>query len=205
MMSLYGGVNLKAYTFNPTPQNRISWVARISPEKGLEDAFAVARRLKLPLDVCGKMQYSAYWDDCIARFPEVDVTYHGFLSQSDLHKIVRNTKAMLMTPHWIEAFGNTCIEALAGGTPVVAYNEGGPSELVQDGVSGFLVTPRDVDALTDAVSKIDALDRANARKRAEEFSLDRLADRYERFIERILCDDCDSPLEWELQASHPHY
>jgi UDP-glucose:tetrahydrobiopterin glucosyltransferase len=205
MMSLYGGVNLETYTFNPTPQNRISWVARISPEKGLEDAFVTAQALKLPLDVCGKMQYPSYWDDCIARYPDVDVTYHGFLSQSDLHKVVCNTKAMLMTPHWIEAFGNTCIEALAGGTPVVAYNEGGPSELIQDGVSGFLAKPRDVNSLIAAVARVDTLDRVNARKRAEEFSLERFADRYEMFIERVICADCDTPLEWEYQASHPHY
>jgi UDP-glucose:tetrahydrobiopterin glucosyltransferase len=205
MMSLYGGVDLDKYVFNPKPANRISWVARISPEKGLEDAFVVAQRLKLPLDVCGKMQHKGYWEDCIQRHPDVDVTYHGFLSQMDLHKVVRNSKAMLMTPHWIEAFGNTCIEALAGGTPVVAYNEGGPSELVQDGVSGFLVQPRDVDALTEAVRKVDSLDRSNARRRGETFSLERFADRYEHFMERIICGDCNAPVEWELQASHPHY
>jgi len=205
MMSLYGGIDLDKYTFNPAPQDRVSWVARISPEKGLEDAFAVSERLKIPLDVCGKMQYPSYWDDCAARFPGADVTYHGFLSQGELHKVVRNTQAMLMTPHWIEAFGNTCIEAMAGGTPVIAYNEGGPSELVQDGLSGFLVPPRDVDALTGAVRKVGALDRRNARRRAEEFSLDRLADRWEHFFERVICGDCDTPVEWELQASHPHY
>jgi UDP-glucose:tetrahydrobiopterin glucosyltransferase len=205
MMSLYGGVDLNKYRFNPAPENRISWVARISPEKGLEDAFAVAQRLKLPLDVCGKMQYRSYWDDCITRYPDVAVTYHGFLSQDELHKVVRNSKAMLMTPHWIEAFGNTCIEALASGTPVVAYDEGGPSELVQDGISGFLVPPQDVDALAKAVSNVSRLDRCNARKRAEEFSLERFADRYERFVEHVICGDCNAPVEWELQASHPHY
>ncbi len=205
MMSLYGGVDLNKYVFNPTPANRISWVARISPEKGLEDAFQVAKRLNLPLDVCGKLQHKGYWEDCIQRHPDVDVTYHGFLSQMDLHKLVRNSKAMLMTPHWIEAFGNTCIEALAGGTPVIAYNEGGPSELVEDGVSGYLVEPRNVDALTEAVSRVDSLDRRNARRRGEAFSLERFADRYERFIEHIICGDCNTPVEWELQASHPHY
>ena len=76
---------------------------------------------------------------------------------------------------------------------------------MQDGVSGFLTPPRDVDALTEAVRNVGRLDRCNARRRAEEFSLDRFADRYELFIERVICGDCNAPVEWELQASHPHY
>ncbi|WP_169239527.1 glycosyltransferase [Candidatus Roseilinea sp. NK_OTU-006] len=203
MMSLYGGVDLARYSLNLAPQDRICWVARISPEKGLEDAFAVAQRLRIPLDVCGKMQHPEYWEACVARYPDVDVTYHGFLNQDALHRVVRNAKALLMTPHWIEAFGNTCIEAMAGGTPVIAYNAGGPSELVQDGVSGFLVPPRDVDALVEAVRRVDRLDRRLVRKRAEKFSLERFADRYERFIEHVICGDPQALLEWELQASHP--
>ncbi|GIV83489.1 MAG: glycosyl transferase [Candidatus Roseilinea sp.] len=203
MMSLYGGVDLARYSPNLAPQDRICWVARISPEKGLEDAFAVAQRLRIPLDVCGKMQHPEYWETCVARYPDVDVTYHGFLNQDALHRVVRNAKALLMTPHWIEAFGNTCIEAMAGGTPVVAYNAGGPSELVQDGVSGFLVPPRDVDALVEAVRRVDRLDRRLVRKRAEKFSLERFADRYERFMEHVIYGDPQALLEWELQASHP--
>lgn len=201
MMSLFGGIDLDKYSFNSKPKDRISWVARISPEKGLEDAFVVAQRLNLALDVCGKMQHKGYWDDCIARHPSVDVTYHGFLSQSDLHKVVSDTKAMLMTPHWVEAFGNTCIEAMAGGTPVVAYNAGGPSELIEDGRSGYLVPDQNLDALTEAVSRVDVLDRQEARNRAAEFSLERMADRYEHFIERVISNTTDSSLEPEFQAA----
>lgn len=88
---------------------------------------------------------------------------------------------------------------------MIAYDQGGPSELVQDGISGFLVPPQDVNALTEALLHVDELDRCNVRKRAEEFSLDRFADRCERFIEHVICGDCSGEVEWEMQASHPHY
>ncbi len=189
MMSLYGGVPLERYRFNPNPQHRLCWVARISPEKGLEDAFAVAERVNMPLDVCGKMQHPEYWEACVARYPNVQVTYHGFLSQDRLHEIVRNAKALLMTPHWVEAFGNTCIEALAAGTPVIAYDRGGPSELIEHGVSGFLVPYGDIDALADAVRRLDTLDRRAVRRCGEAFSLERFADRYEAFVERVISGD----------------
>ena len=210
MMSVFSGIDLDKYSFNPKPQNRISWVARISPEKGLEDAFAVAQSLNLALDVCGKMQHQSYWDDCIARFPNVNVTYHGFLSQYELHKVVRNTKAMLMTPHWLEALGNTCIEAMACGTPVVAYNSGGPSELIEDGRSGFLVPNLDVKALTEAVAQVGKLDRKEARKRGEAFSLERMADRCEVFFERVIANEDAEPwapeymatTKWEVMKDH---
>ncbi len=190
IVSLYGGLDLSKYSYNEVPANRLSWVARISPEKGLEDAFAVAQRLHMPLDVCGKMQYPAYWNEVRERYPDVDAINHGFLDQHDLHLIVRNTKAMLMTHHWIEAFGNTCMEALACGTPVISYDVGGPTEMIEDGVSGYLVPHKNVDALVNAVSRVDQLKRQDVRARGETFTLDRMAERYERWIERILCD-CD--------------
>lgn len=203
VMSLYGGLDLSKYHYNPSPANRLSWVARISPEKGLEDAFAVAQRLNMPLDVCGKMQYQSYWDDVVARYPDVDVTYHGFLNQYDLHLVVGNTKAMLMTHHWIEAFGNTCMEALACGTPVITYDVGGPTEMVEDGVSGYLVPHKNVDALVDAVRRVDQLSRKEVRMRGETFTLDCMAERYERWIQRILCDCEDVNEDMQLATMMP--
>jgi UDP-glucose:tetrahydrobiopterin glucosyltransferase len=170
----------------------------------LIDAFAVAEKTGMPLDIVGKLQSPAYFDECRAAYPGVDVVYHGFVSQLEVHKIVRRTRAMLMTPRWIEAFGNTCIEALAGGTPVIAFNHGGPSELIEDGVSGFLTPSGDVGAMADAVRRLDALERSAARARASQFSMERFASRYEKFIERVITGSPSDDLPWEWQASHPY-
>ena len=93
---------------------------------------------------------------------------------------------MLVTPKWTEAFGLTTIEALACGTPVLAYARGGPAEIVEDGKSGFLIEPDDTDELLGAISRISELSRAQARARAEQFTVDNLALHFERWIESNL-------------------
>jgi len=94
---------------------------------------------------------------------------------------------MLMTPRWVEAFGNVAIEALACGVPVIAYNRGGPAEIIQDGKTGFLVEPDSVVGLVNAITRLDEIDRHTCRKQAEaEFSLEALGDRFEQWFRDIL-------------------
>jgi UDP-glucose:tetrahydrobiopterin glucosyltransferase len=92
-----------------------------------------------------------------------------------------------MTHHWVEAFGNVTIEALACGVPVITYDRGGPAEIVQPGSTGWLVPPDDVAALAAAIQRIDDLDRSACRRQAEaEYSLPALGDRFEAWFNRIL-------------------
>jgi len=183
---LPGAVDTREFPFSPTPENRLSWAARISPEKGLEDAVSIASRAGLPLDVCGKMQDKSYWDGIVSRFPGAAITYHGMLPHARLAKVLGNSIAMLATPKWTEAFGLTLVEALACGTPVLAYARGGPAEIVEHGKSGFLAAPDDSDAMLHAIRKVPDLNRADARARAEEFSIARLTSRFEDWIGKTL-------------------
>jgi UDP-glucose:tetrahydrobiopterin glucosyltransferase len=182
---LYGGVDTAVFQYNSQPRNRLCWAGRISPEKGLEDAIAVARALDMPLDVCGKIQDDAYWQ-AVMRGAGAQVRYHGFLGPAELQRRYADARATLVTPHWIEAFGNTVIESLACGTPVVAYHRGGPAEIVEHGRSGILV-PQEagVQALVEGVREAVSLDRLAVRARAEEFSFARMADRFEAWIESV--------------------
>ncbi|MDX1920940.1 MAG: glycosyltransferase [Candidatus Caenarcaniphilales bacterium] len=192
VVPLYGGINVHDYEFNLYPQRRLSWVARISPEKGLEDAFEVSQFLGLPLDICGKMQDTAYFESIINKYPKAEFVYHGFKSQAEVAEIVKNSMAMLMTPHWVEAFGNTCIEAMACGTPVIAYNQGGPSEIINDGLNGFLVETKNTKDLIAAVEKAQTLNRFNARLRAFDFTLEKMAERYLDWMGFVIAADRDS-------------
>jgi UDP-glucose:tetrahydrobiopterin glucosyltransferase len=114
------------------------------------------------------------------------VVYHGFLGPVELQRRYAGARATLVTPRWIEAFGNTVIESLACGTPVVAYDRGGPAEIVEHGRSGILV-PQEagVGALVEGVREAVRLDRRVVRARAQEFSFVRMADRFEAWIESV--------------------
>ena len=179
---LYGGVDTTVFQYNSQPRDRLCWAGRISPEKGLEDAVAVARTLGKPLDVCGKIQDEGYWR-AVMRDADAQVVYHGFLGPAELQQRYAGARATLVTPRWIEAFGNTVIESLACGTPVVAYDRGGPAGIVEHGRSGILA-PQEagVGGLVEAVRAAAGLDRRVVRARAEEFSFVRMADRFEAWV-----------------------
>jgi UDP-glucose:tetrahydrobiopterin glucosyltransferase len=164
-----GAVDLERFPFVESPQTRLSWCARISPEKGLEDAISVAKMLDCPLDVCGPIEDHAYWQRCLSQ-AGTTLTHHGFLSHDALAPVLGRSQAMLFTPKWTEAFGMVALEAMACGTPVLAYAGGGPSEIIEHGISGYLVEPGDTAALAHYAGLAAHLDRRRVRARAEQFS-----------------------------------
>lgn len=185
--NLKNGFDLSTYQFCETPKNQLAWVGRIAPEKGLEDAVAAVQQAGISLRIWGVIQDEAYWQKIQNDYPNAPIQYGGFLSTSDLQKALGESKALLMTPHWIEAFGNVAIEALACGVPVIAYRRGGPAEIVQNGKTGWLVTPDSVEGLVSAIARIDEIDRATCRREAQiEYSLAAMGDRLETWFERIL-------------------
>jgi UDP-glucose:tetrahydrobiopterin glucosyltransferase len=181
-----GAVDTQCFQFRADPDPVLAWVARISPEKGLEDAVKVAEMAGMPLNVCGKIQDHDYWQYVRQCDAGRKIIYHGMLPHDRLRELLGRASASLVTPKWIEAFGLTVVEALACGTPVVAYAQGGPGEIVEDGRSGFLTPQDDVAAMTRAVEKISTIRRSDARLRAENYSVGRMAERVEAWIESIL-------------------
>jgi len=181
------GLDLQAYRFNPSPDSGLLWMGRISPEKGLEDALEVARAGNLPLRIAGKVENESYWLKLQEEWHEAAFRYLGFLATEDLQHQIGRSSALLMTPRWEEAFGIVAVEAMACGTPVVSYRRGGPSEIIQDGVTGFLTEPDQPEELLNAVRNISRIDRATCRKEAERtYSLDAWANRIEAWIRDIL-------------------
>ncbi len=161
------GLDLEQYRYNAHPRRSFCWLGRIAPEKGLEDAFAFATQSGLAVTVFGVMQNSAYWDELAQRYPAAPIHYGGFVRMPGLAEAVREFRALLMTPKWLEAFGIAGIEALACGTPIIAYRRGGVSDYVHDGETGWLVEPDDLAGLIAAAEQIGQIRRANCRALVE--------------------------------------
>lgn len=187
---LGNGFDLSLYQFYPQPQDYLGWVGRIAPEKGLEDAVAAAQLSGIPLKIWGVMQHPDYWEGILQQYPQAPIDYAGFLPTIELQEALGQSRALVMTPRWVEAFGNVAIEALACGVPVIAYERGGPAEIVQPGKTGWLVEPDNVSGLVSAIAQLDAIDRRVCRQQAEaDYSLAAMADRLESWFSDILASD----------------
>ncbi len=184
---LGSAVDLSQYHFCAEPEQELVWLGRLSPEKGLEDAVAAAQAAQVPLKILGKLENPDYWSQIQATYPQAPVDYLGFVDTAALQAIVRRCRGLIMTPRWVEAFGNVAIEALACGVPVIAYRRGGPAEIVRHGKTGWLVEPDSVAGLVEAIGKLNCLHRHHCRQQAEaEYSLSALGQRFERWFTQIL-------------------
>lgn len=184
---LENGLDLACYQFQATPADRLAWVGRIAPEKGLEDAIAAAMQVGLPLYIWGAIPDLDYWQTIEHAYPAEAFSYQGFQETQTLQQGLGQCRGLLMTPKWVEAFGNVAIEALACGVPVIAYRRGGPAEIVEPGKTGWLVEPDQVTELVAAIQRLDQIDRQVCRQQAEaRFSLTAMGDRIEAWLTSIL-------------------
>ncbi|NJK60808.1 MAG: glycosyltransferase family 4 protein [Oscillatoriales cyanobacterium SM2_1_8] len=182
---LGSGIDLSLYEYRADAGPQLAWVGRIAPEKGLEDAAAVSARLDREVWVMGKMQDEAYWQRIQQDFPTAQLIYTGFHDTTNLQSRLGQCQALLMTPKWVEAFGNVAIEALACGVPVISYARG-PHRNCRHQETGFLVEPDNLDSLCQAVAQVPALRRDRCRRQAErEYSLEALGDRFQDWFATV--------------------
>jgi glycosyltransferase involved in cell wall biosynthesis len=195
--TVYNGVDTERLRFNPRPGDYLAWIGRISPEKGLEHAVAIARRVGLPLKVAARLPLKnladpnvrADWDyyhHVVAPlFKEPDVEYLGEVGDAEKSAFLGNARALLFPIDWPEPFGLVMAEALACGTPVIARRRGSVPEVIRHGVTGFIGETDE--ELAAYCQRIDEIDRAACRREAEvRFSPQAMADGYEAAYRRVL-------------------
>ncbi|HEX6450612.1 MAG TPA: glycosyltransferase [Trebonia sp.] len=163
------------------------YAGRLSPEKGTAEAIDIARAAGVPIHVYGDVydaDYSREQIDPRRNWP--GVTVHQGVPRASLWEVMARAAVVLCPSRWDEPFGLAAAEAQACGTPVVAFSRGGLSEVIADGVSGFLVPPDDVRAAAEAVSKVAGISRAACRDHAEgQLDLELTLDAHERLYRRV--------------------
>jgi glycosyltransferase involved in cell wall biosynthesis len=168
--------------FSPRPKgDYLAFLGRISPEKRPDRAIDIAARSGLPLKIAAKVDKvdRAYWDMVIAPLVarHDNVEFVGEINDTEKASFLGNARALLFPIDWPEPFGLVMIEAMACGTPVIAWNCGSVPEVVDDGVTGFIVD--DEVAAVAAIGRLARLDRTKVRAAFEQrFTVARMAEDY---------------------------
>jgi glycosyltransferase involved in cell wall biosynthesis len=181
LATVYHGLAEPVCPYNPAPRGEyLAFLGRVSPEKGIERAIEIAKLSRMRLRIAAKVDRSEenYWRSRIAPLvsdPLID--FIGEVGDEKKPAFLGNAAALLFPIDWPEPFGLAMIEAMSCGTPVIAWPHGSVPEVVEHGVTGFIVDS--IEAAVSAVAEVRRLDRAQVRRRFDErFSAARMARDY---------------------------
>jgi glycosyltransferase involved in cell wall biosynthesis len=178
--TVYHGLPEHLYAPQERPGTYLAFLGRISPEKRVDRAIEIAKRAGMPLKIAAKVDAADrdYFDSQIrGLLHEPLVEYVGEIGEHEKAQFLGNARALLFPVDWPEPFGLVMIEAMACGTPVIAYRQGSVPEVVDHGVTGFIV--ESIDEAVEAVHRITSLDRQVCRAAfVERYSVRRMYSDY---------------------------
>ncbi|MHB1132247.1 MAG: glycosyltransferase family 4 protein [Chloroflexota bacterium] len=185
---IYHGIDVESFPFQAHKDDYLLYLGRMSPEKGPREAIEVAKRLGRKLIMAGKVDnkdFDFFWSEIAPLIDGNLVEYRGEANADYKRELYRNARCLLFPITWNEPFGLVMTESMACGTPVVALRAGAAPEVIQDGLSGYIVD--DVPAMAQAVARVERLDpyaiRAYVEKR---FSVATMTKAYLAVYDEIL-------------------
>jgi glycosyltransferase involved in cell wall biosynthesis len=186
--TVYHGLPEDFYTFREEPGKYLAFLGRISPEKQVDRAIEIAKRVGMPLKIAAKVdavdrQYFADHIKFLLDDPLVE--YVGEIGEGEKDEFLGNAYAILFPINWPEPFGLVIIEAMACGTPVIAYRRGSVPEVMEEGATGFIVET--LEDAVKAVENVPTLSRRRCREVFEErFRAVRMTRDYLNVYQRLL-------------------
>lgn len=186
--TVYHGLPENLYKFYPQTGKYLAFLGRISPEKRPDRAIEIAEKFGMELKISAKVDKAdeLYFKEVIKPMLKSPwVEYIGEIGEKEKNEFLGNAYALVFPIDWPEPFGLVMIEALACGTPVVAWECGSVPEIIEDGVTGFIVNS--IDSAVSALEKVKDLDRKACRKSFERrFTAKRMAQEYLQVYQNIL-------------------
>jgi glycosyltransferase involved in cell wall biosynthesis len=190
--TVYNGIDLEKYKFQEKPKgDYLVWLGRIYPNKGVAEAIKIAKRANKKLILAGNIAKNSpvscnYFEQKIKpQFRKGKVEYIGEVNLSQKIKLLKNAFAFLNPIQWEEPFGLVMIEAMACGTPVIAFNRGAAPEIVKNNKTGFIV--KNEKEMINAIKKINKIKRKDCRSHIEKnFSVEKMTIEYEKIYKKLI-------------------
>jgi glycosyltransferase involved in cell wall biosynthesis len=185
--TVHHGLPRESFSVGEGGGGYLAFLGRASPEKGLDDAIKIAKRAGMPLKIAAKIDRVdvLYFENVIK--PLLDhplIDFVGEIGYPEKNAFLGEAAALLFPINWSEPFGLAMIEAMACGTPVIAYPRGSVPEIIKEGVTGFLVP--DLESAVRAVRRIGDIDRKKCRRNFEQhFDAQRMAQDYLNIYQRL--------------------
>lgn len=187
---IHHGIDAAEFPFGSGDGGYALFLGRLSPDKGAHRAIEVARKAEVPLLIAGKMREvweREYFTTMVEPHLGAGVEYLGEVPHAEKLRLLAGARALLFPIRWNEPFGLVMLEAMACGTPVLAFPEGAAPEVIDDGRTGFLCD--DEAAMVEALARVGEIDRRACRSAVEGyFSTERMVREHLELYEQILAD-----------------
>jgi glycosyltransferase involved in cell wall biosynthesis len=185
LATVYNGLKLSDFVFNPVPEEYLLFLGRIHTDKGTSEAIEIARRSKKRLLIAGIIQDQEYFETKVKPFLGEDIQFIGHAGPEKRNELLGGATALLHPINFNEPFGMSVAEAMLCGTPVIAFNRGSMPELISNEKSGFLVNT--VDEAVEALKSISTIKRNYCHEwAASHFSQEKMVSDYLECYKQIL-------------------